>query len=287
MKNIKSYTLLFLLYVGQFAFGQQELSAGNVNPNIQSKLDEILANESTDAIDREVVSLKKSVEMTNAQLIPQVLHYQLATKNSDQKIWRSVYLLKALLNESQAEDLINAILPYLGTEDNATRRRFYKTLDEIFYDQDQYVFTPVEPVLKKQKEKIPSGLVDYLYDRAPGKAFRSFANALAESEQEKERLLLSSRSISDLLAERPTRYQRAKAIDKKTIQKLENLSKENKWWVQLFVAESASQCRSFRKDTIIKKLNDGKHPAIKKRMIRCMQTSGQGVSISPKTEVTK
>jgi len=277
MNNIRSGIFLALVSVVISTPGQQSPVSPGPLKEVQNQLNTILDQESTDAIDRGIASLTSSADRTTAELIPQVLYYQLALKKDEQKLWRSVYVLRSLIDGNKKGDIIEALLPHLGAGDNNTKRRFFKVLDALFYSSEQqaYNFVAVEPLLRKYQERIAVGLVDYLYDRAPGEAFLSFVNALATNEAEKRKLLTKAQPVFALLAQRPTSYQRAKAIDPETIRKLEDLSKEEAWWVQLLVAESAVRCRSFRKNAILDGARSVANPAIQQRVKRCVVSSGR------------
>lgn len=159
---------------------------------------------------------------------------------------------KTLVPKSR-DALIDAVLPYIETQDTLLRQQVRSALRWI--DQttgSKKDFTGYESYLQARKDDPPHALVKYMYDRAPQAAVLSMSRIYGNKAVETE--------VADKLKGDP------KAA-------LQALADRPEWWARLYVAETMKKQPQLRDPAILKKLDKDDHPLVKAKVAEI--TSGK------------
>ena len=160
---------------------------------------------------------------------------------------------KGVLSPSSSKLLIDALLPYLGTEDPA----FKKTLRQALMWVDQMHgskkdFTKYESYLSCSTNVPTESLVKYMYDCDTPAAVLSMARVYGTKSDEADvatTLKADTKSALQSLADRP------------------------EWWAHLYVAETMKKQPQLRDPVILKKLEKDDNPLVKEKVAEI--TSGK------------
>ena len=102
-------------------------------------------------------------------------------------------------------------------------------------------FVEFDAYLKKQKDTPPLSLIEFMYRVEPDGAVVAMAR-LYEGKTSAEKL--------------------KKNLEANVPSTLENLSKSNKWWENLYAVKKMKKVRSLRSSAVIERLKKSKHPLV-------------------------
>ena len=153
---------------------------------------------------------------------------------------------KNSLTPKSRDELIDAVLPYLETEDAALRQQAKSALRWV--DQttgSKKDFTGYESYLKAIKDHPSETLIAYMYVCDPQAAVLSMSRVYGDKGAETE--------LADKLKGDPKFA-------------LQSLSDRPEWWARLYVAETMEKHPELRDPAILKKLEKDDNPLVKGRV---------------------
>ncbi len=160
---------------------------------------------------------------------------------------------KKSLTLKSRDELIDAVLPYLETEDAALRQQAKTALRLV--DQttgSKKDFTGYESYLKARKDHPSETLICYMYVRDPQAAILSMSRVYGDKATETE--------LTDKLKGDPNFA-------------LQSLVDRPEWWAHLYVAETMMKQPQLRDAVLLKKLEKDDNPLVREKVAEI--TSGK------------
>ena len=238
MKNsLRLILVVMVVLLVQFnAFGQEITP----DPRTQAQIERITSIENLEELFNEIPKLK-GMEENLEHLIQQLIYFNLNTEGTE-KGMRTVTIFWKILNidettwrlpSASAQSFINAVLPYLETK-NAD-------LKELLYDEWLPLieggglkpdYSYYESFIKSKKKRPPLPLIQYMYEKSPGEALLVLTRVYAKDPKTREPIIQAKETIDADMKNRGYGVDRSQAIEA-----LEELSRNRRWWVRLYVAE--------------------------------------------------
>jgi len=244
------------------ATAQTNLQAIAPMPAIQTKINEILETPSEGL--KKIEELKAMTGGKAADIVPQLLLFQMEHKTDERKLWGSAILLEKLWPDIKPDDLVVAISPWLDTQDRSFKNKLYKVLDAAFVSNNVVNFGPIASLVRQRERDLPRPFLEYMFYASPSETFQTLANALEKDSQKRNSLLTVARPVYELLEKRKSSVERDEDIDEQTVNQLEMLSRDKNWWTRCFVALTLEKCQSFRRKEIVEQLKGDEDPLVRR-----------------------
>jgi hypothetical protein len=157
--------------------------------------------------------------------------------------------------------LVEALLPYLDTSDQAQRLQIENWLAGIDRKGEKRDYSVYRAVIIAHRADTPLGLVRYMYSADPGAALTTLADVYATPDE--RGVLAAARGPVALALD----AQRAGRLDAEQIaaarQALPALSASSAWWVRLYAATVLVQVPPLRTAKLVGSLRDDTNPLVR------------------------
>ena len=177
-------------------------------------------------------------------------------------------------------EIAAALIPYLETADPKLRRAVEDVLGSLDFS---LLELSVQRKIHK-REELPPGLVRYMYLANAGRSMLAIAHAFSSPDhREKTRpLLWAEHVISDTLWKHEHGFLPKGKVEPEAMAELEKLSKDDAWWVRLYVAAIMRQHPAFRRPEIVARLEKDRHPLVREAMGFIQQQQPRPARTAPK-----
>jgi len=237
-------------------------SLANADAVCQRKIRDIVRNASKNA-DLGALLKERGIESAQdrADLIPQVLIFQLDVQNDERRLWQTVALLEVLLRGVSPEEAIRSLSPYLPTKVPELRDSLYEILDHFFLEGRKYHFDIAKNFVSSIPRQSLFALADYMFERSPGGAFQTFLASSPEIQEDRRHLLSSNAApVLEFLKQPKSRRLACDKPEASLHSGLLFLANQEEWWVRKLVDRAITECPKLRTDTIVKALAKNREP---------------------------
>ena len=241
-------------------------------PAVQAKLDRLiktsLAVDDTDLQKKKLAQglkeLGKSVGDGGAGLVPQIVFYEFAAEN-ERLMYTAEYLLLELVGDLTRSQITIAIAPYLRSKNRSVRVRLFELMDyHVCNGRPMTDYSTIFSMMRANKGKMPDEIIEYMYERSPGKALLGYMGYY--SAPDRKTILLAEREISDTLWKHQHALLGLHEVEPAAMEQLNKLSHHKEWWVRMYVAYIMREHRAFRRPEIVERLKQDKHLLVRKSM---------------------
>lgn len=294
--NLKKFLLIGVLLVMQFgicavyAWGADENQVIMPDSRLQDEFNNIVSPENEGQVSSsEILKLKentKSVEHLLQQLVyfranARKVYFQEKTSSVqlDRATNVSYIILKEFINldekskkisSASARSIINAVVPYLGTKDLELRKQLLWLLNLIDYrgilkvDYGEY-----ESCIKDVKDNPPQALIQYMYEKLPGEALLSLMHVYMKEPKNEESIVQAESAIREDIKKREFgSVEESSKVGLDVKEALNKLSKNEQWWVRLYVAEVIGREPVLRSPEILERLKKDTSPLVHETLKR-------------------
>jgi len=243
------------------------------DPAIQLQVRRLLNLQSGDNPFKELDALEKLAGRRHERLVPQLLYFSVyGTDAKGQHDVKEAMAFGWIVHQLHISptSMANALVPYLEIEDPKLREAVREAFSEIGYSHFQSL---VEGAVA-QGAPPPKGLVRYMYQRNPGEALLTLAGTSLlprnrEGWKEKwKSLLWAEHVVSDVLWKHEHGFLDKRKVEPDAKAQLERLSKDDAWWVRLYVAEILRQHPAFRTPEMVERLKKDPHELVREAITR-------------------
>lgn len=220
---------------------------------------------------REVLKLVKLVKDDRVALARQLIYYQLypvyARHREDVILLPMIY---DLANINMDDDMVAAVLPYMGTTDEKLAREIPRILHDVEdwhrspYAQSVPDFSPYQSVLARDEDNPPLAFIEYMYTSNPGEAMRTCMSVFWDRQESMQPVLWAEHVVADVLRKQECKFIGPHETTPEAIAELGRLSKHRAWWARLYVAAILRQEPEFRTEDLMKRLRTDSHPLVRK-----------------------
>jgi hypothetical protein len=199
---------------------------------------------------------------------------------------------KSLLESTPPQVVVDAVVPELErsplianvlTDEGftAARRRMQggPTVREVPYEPDFQYYAAY--LWRNRERPMPLLLIGYMFRTSPTKALQAMlsgetgfgypprpAHIVEPHAAEHRRLLLADQILNDVVWHWEFKFEVAPEQLGKAKQLLQELSKHDKWWVRLYVAEIVQQHSDFQLADVLERLKSDDHELVRKAASR-------------------
>jgi hypothetical protein len=234
-------------------------------PSVQLWIKQVVILETQEQV-LKAISAFKQQEISTEKVIQQLIYFQVNAKQiyagenlKDEDVSKRTMVANGIialfldwdagtkkLAASSLQAIINAVAPYLDTDNPQLKKELYHTL--MWVDQMQGAekdFNQYEVYLKDKKNSPPAALVKYMFDRDPKVAVLSMSRIYGDKATEGQ--------LADQLKDTP-----------KTI--LQSLVDRHEWWAHLYVATMMEKEPYLRTPELMKKLEADTDPLVRAKI---------------------
>ena len=251
---------------------------------IQAQLQRLLSVSNADDWAKDLDRLAKMAGRNYEKLVPQLLYYSMYGKDAEgrhdvvQAMAPGVIAKKLEIHESH---IASALVPYLGTDDP----RLKKELFDLF---SAFNFSGLQSMVDAQVrsgEDVPYELIRVMYQSKPGESLCLVGSTALPQRlghkptQQRRALVWAEHVVSEVLWKHKHGFLDKRKSEPEASAQLERLSKDDAWWVRLYVAEIMRQHPAFRTPELVSRLKDDPHNLVRE----AMDFTRQKPKESPKT----
>ncbi len=269
--------LIIALFVGVFqneqcAAAQQDAITIMPNDKMQALIDNIVSPTDQDKkmfsengkkfLESKLAELKKMVSGDYEILIPQLLYYSAHAK--DMKHAMAAGFIIEQLGISK-RSIALSLIPYLDAKDAVLQKEMYNWLGGVDFDETTKTsnFSLYETIIREKKQAPPRGLIQYMYQRSPKKALQALTNIYTKESQVKESVIKANAIVEEDINKRyyghlEDRYK----VNVEAKKALDDLSKNNQWWVRLYATEIIGREPALRSPEILDRLKKDANPLV-------------------------
>ena len=210
-------------------------------------------------------TLKKKGGKSHNILIPNLLYYM--SRARDMRDWMVVVGLIHQMGISD-QQMVLGLLPYVSDKDELFRKETEKSIRDLepgFRELTGFKHISFRSYAN-QKQLPPLNTVEYLYRKRPGAAVLTMAQAYyTRLETPKRRPIeWADYSVRHVLKLKDfNRRDLEPAALREAVKALEELSKNEDWWVRLYVAEILSQHPEFQTKEMLDRLKADKDELVR------------------------
>lgn len=248
-----------MLIVGSNIWALNERQIIMPNAQIQRQISRIAAVKEENEILPEILKLKKMESGNRKYLLQQLIYFRvdamkrynsgvIDSKNMERAMNNSLFTIgkilnvdrrKRMLDHNSAQDIINAVIPYLGTTDRELKKQLYRMLKMIDYRGiNKANYHEYKLFIEQNKADPPQKLVEYMYKKSPREALLTLLNIYEKEAEERKIITDLARIISADMEKQSFKVItvpcRADPEAKKALDKLSNYKQ---WWVKIYVDE--------------------------------------------------
>jgi hypothetical protein len=160
------------------------------------------------------------------------------------------------------DEKIAAIVAQLGSSDGAWLHALTDLLSTVDRprggDPD---FSPYEPLLR-QAAGPPEGLVDYLFGVSRGEALSTLTRVYLRDESRRDAVGTTVEAVERVLESWQSGVVPTPAAQRETIERLDLLSRNESWWVRLYVAKTIRREPRLATPELADRLRQDEHPLV-------------------------
>ncbi len=205
-----------------------------------------------------------------SKLVPNLVYYLSRGKDVQEGMAPGIIIQFLGISEGQ---ILSALLPYVGAEDELFRINLERLIVEMepgFREQHGFKYIYLRGYAD-QGELPPRNAVEFLYRKGPGAALLTMTKAYYSGpETDRTRAIRwAEYSVRHVLAlKRFNKKGKLTEASRDAVAALDELSKDNEWWVRLYVAEILSQHSEFRTQEMVDRLQGDKDELVRQAISR-------------------
>lgn len=168
------------------------------------------------------------------------------------------------LSSISANSIIEAVVPYLETKDIELKKQLLWLLNLIDYRGVQKVdYSEYEIYIKSKKDNLPQTLIQYMYEKLPGEALLTLMRIYMKEPESREFITQAEQIVDNDIRKRffcPV--EKRDKVGAEAEKALNDLSKNDQWWVRLYVAEIVGREPVLRSPEILDRLRKDTNPLV-------------------------
>ncbi len=228
------------------------------DPKVQAFINGILSTNqlemfagTEDQLQKKLAQLQDMVGGDHKKLVEQLFCYRVNAKGMRQALLPMVIMKQLGVSD---DTLVQGTVPYLESSDAHVKKEASEWLRGTDKDRAtrEHDFGRYKSLLEKNKPSVPSGLIQYMFDRDPQAAVVTVAQVYDPDVSESEvaaKAKSGTKESVNYFADRP------------------------EWWAHLYVAETMKKQPQLRDAAILKKLEKDDNPLVKEKVAEI--TSGK------------
>ncbi len=258
---------------------------------IQDQFKHIVSEEDKEKSISDISTLKEAENRNLGHLIQQLIYFRVNIKQMydmkkisynemETSMNGSLHIFNNFLTVKQGSNkidsaavgqIVSAVVPYLGTEDQDTKKQLrwllkgidFQELSSGNYGLYKADYTEYELFIKDKKDAPPQSLIQYMYEISPGDALLALTRIYINESKIQDAITQSEKLIKD---DSQKRYfspvEKRKTVGAEARQAVDDLSKNDQWWVRLYVAEIIGREPALRSPEILDRLKKDTNPLV-------------------------
>jgi hypothetical protein len=281
---------MLLVYFGTYIWAADDDRAIKPDLRLQAEFNNITSSEKGEgALSSDISKLKeetKSMEYILQQIVyfranakKMYLEKKVTSAQMDRVTGASYIILNGFLDwdassrklsSVSANHIIDAVVPYLETKDPELRKQLLWLLNLIDYRGILKVdYSEYELYIKSKKDNPPQTLIQYMYERLPGEALLTLMRIYMKEAEVREFIAHAEQVVDNDIRKRYYGPLESRSkVDSEAIEALNKLSRNDQWWVRLYVAEIIGREPALRSPEIIDRLKKDTNPLVHETLKR-------------------